>query len=169
MESFLMHLNSMEAWLKNTIIGIILLGAFGSITALVLLKILRRMLDGVLSPAMRAIRRIEYKRSYKKAYVVGFLIGAQDSTRMNIYLTYHVVKAVSLILAFVLFAVLFFYFTPAGKANLLTFKNFLCVVAALLSLRGAWNEYLFLKFLYDNALEDMYKKSEKAFNNKSQK
>jgi hypothetical protein len=153
----------LDQWLKNTIPGIVLLGAVGSVLAVVLVRLLFAMRDGFL----RAPLRWHQERKLKQA---SFLGGAaanieHDKTgrMLTVYLAYHLCRLTLALALFLFSAILAGNVLVFQERVALTVGLFLSVFVAFLALYWVYFEfeyiyrtYLFFWKKWDDRSEERY-------------
>jgi hypothetical protein len=147
----------LEQWLKNSVAGIILLGAIGSLLAVAIGRILLALATRVLPAPLRAHR----KQSAKQAYFMGFMhatIHHDKSGRLILaLLSFRLARFVAA-LSLLLFAAILGSNVLVFQAQIvLTVGVFASVVVAFLALYWAYYEFEYVYrtylWLWRSALE----------------
>lgn len=146
----------LDQWLKNSVTGIILLGAIGSLLAVVLGRLLLALVTRVLPLPLRAYR----KQSAKQAYFMGFMhanIHHDATGRMMLALLFYRLARFVAALALLLFSAILASSVFLFKAQvILTVGVFASVVSTFLALYWANHEFAYVFrtyiWLWGNAL-----------------
>ena|SRR6266404_158546 len=141
-----------QEWLRTTILGIILLGAAGSILALLLIRWIWAPLRTFAGNVYRLFRHRESKAAYSHGRLMGRLMVklsvSKDVVKLGLYLSYHVALLL-VFLAFALFSALIFTLLVILPGRpLLTSASYLAVVASFVAGYGAFYEFRLLRSLY---------------------
>lgn len=131
----------LEQWLKGSIGGIVLLGAIGSLLAVVIGRILWALAIMVLPAPFRAHK----KQSRKQAYFMGFLhatIHRDDTGRMlPVLLAFRLSRFIAALAMFLFAAIIASNVLAFQEQVVLTVGTFLSVVVAFLALYWAHFEF----------------------------
>lgn len=159
-------------WLKNSIPGIIVLGALGSIVALAALMLLRylasltrQFLTNILpDQATRIVKWVLEKVDkffYKLGYEVGHM-GVGKNTQITIaFFAFHLSRAVGWLMAFAIFSLLAAMTLANQGALILTLGAYLLVVATFVSAWFAFKHLLAITMCYKH-MSDIIKAAERG-------
>jgi len=135
-----MDLIALESWFKNSIPGLVLLGAIGSMLALWLFRLSRYLWNfGV--AGRRAFLRWEYKKGWGVGVVAASFQLAKDPI---VAMAWYAQTLASLFLALILFLVVFIlllYMLQATTGDILTVSSLALAVLAFLLLRWAYEKH----------------------------
>lgn len=130
-----------EQWLKTSISGIILLGAFGSLLAVVIGRLLFTLATRILPVPYRAHR----KQSRRQAFLMGYsaaTISRDETGRMILaLLTFRLARFVAALTLFIFTAIIIGNILVFQAQIVLTVGVFLPVVLAFLALYWAYFEF----------------------------
>lgn len=150
-------------WLKNTPIGMMILGAIGSILAFCFIWLVRSI--------KQVVGRRSYKSRSKHSFVIRKLQSENDVFKINIYYAFHSIGVVIRLLLSIIFFVLFFIILgfPTSKNNLLSLSIYIPILLAFLSLIGACFEYNNIRRWYLAVMNPLFNEAiESHQNNKGQ-
>lgn len=137
-----------ELWLKTSIVGIILLGAIGSLLAVVIGRLLFALATRILPAPYRAHR----KQSRKQAFFMGFsaaTISHDETGRMILtLLTFRLARFLAALTLFIFAAILVGNIFVFQAQIVLTIGLFLAVVFSFLALYWAYFEFEWIYRIY---------------------
>ncbi|WP_176059550.1 hypothetical protein [Paraburkholderia sp. BCC1876] len=143
-----MTIHALTAWLKDSISGIILLGAIGSLLAVVIGHILKPMVIKLLPTPIKSHRQ----RVTKQAYMLGYSAAAiqHDETGRNLvaFFSFHISKLVIYIGLILASIIIFFAAISIQSEIALTATTFSAAVCAFLGLYWAYLEYEYINRTY---------------------
>lgn len=138
----------LEHWLKNSIVGIVLLGAVGSLLAVLIGRLLLALATRILPAPLRAHR----KQSAKQAYFLGYMhatIQKDESGRLIVaLLAFRLGRFIAALALFLFAAVLASNMLVFQAQVVLTLGLFLSVVVAFLALYWAYFEFEYVYRTY---------------------
>jgi len=137
-----MDITSISDWLKNSIPGIVLLGALGSVVAVFLLKYLGPPLRLFGLKPLWYFRKEKLWRYWRSAAAYGHIEKDPTNRKLIFYLFRHVARLVLACGAFVTTTVVFAVVVASRSEVLLTYGTFILSMLAFLS--GYW-----IKIEYD--------------------
>lgn len=120
-------------WLKSSVPGIILLGAAGSVVAVLATRVVRWMFVTVLPKRYERIRRAYKRLEYRAGYMMGFLSASNDVGRLLLYFSYRLAKTVAAVGGVVLFALLYVVLRGRSDGGL-TWLSYFALVGMFASL-----------------------------------
>jgi hypothetical protein len=166
----LVLIETLEVWLKGTIPGIILLGALGSILAVVLVKAIIYFTGKVIPLPFHLHRKSKAKRAYYLGFMHAQMTRDDTNRRLISFIAFHfILFARSTLLTIILVAA--FFTAVLIQPNIYT--SFFFIMGAFLSLYWAYNEFeqIYRTYLSHwksilSSMEDSYLQSEthKRFN-----
>jgi len=92
-----MDVIQIEIWLKNTILGLVVLGAVGSLVAVLAIRVLTPLFRLIQRRVLLAHYNLHIKANARENFILGYLSGRDDPSRVAIYLLYHILVFVFLI------------------------------------------------------------------------
>lgn len=156
--------SELEQWLKNSIGGIVLLGAVGSLLAVVIGRMLLALATRVLPVPFRAYR----KQSEKQAYFMGFTHATihHDKTgrMMPALLAFRLSRFVAALALFLFAAILVSNVLVFREQVVLTVGIFVWVVVAFLALYWAYFEFEWIYRTYLWLWRTSIEAAEKGYN-----
>ena len=164
-----MDIDKITEWLRTSIPGIIILGAFGSLLAIVLLSPFRFLLKKL--PPFRILHT--YIPFYKRGFFDGALFhtvkAEKDVQRLVVYLIYRSVRC----LIGVLFAIFFgsfviFTFVQENMIRL-NLRLFIFVVLSILSLLFAFLDFLTISTAKEDFIGPLFKQTDGSLREYRQK
>lgn len=146
-------------WLKHTIPGIIILGALGSIAALLSMKLLRylailghRLFTKVLPQQTAHIKKWVMKKLFKIAYNIGYeagYMGVGKNANITIaYFAFHVSRAVGWLMLLVIFSIFAVMALASQGTHILTLGAYLLLVVAFITAWRAFSHLLAITLSY---------------------
>lgn len=128
-----MDLTIVADWLRNTIPGIVLLGALGSIVAVILLKYLGPPIRSLGLRPLWYLRKERAWRYWRSATAYSFIEKDPTNRRLIYYLIRHLARLVIACGSFVTITVVFTVVVASRSETLLTYGTFVLSTFAFLS------------------------------------
>ncbi|MCP1573605.1 membrane protein implicated in regulation of membrane protease activity [Herbaspirillum rubrisubalbicans] len=152
-----------EQWLKTSIAGIILLGAIGSLLAVLIGRFVFAMATFILPAPYRAYR----KQSRKQAFLMGFahatLNGDQTGRMILTLLCFRLARFIAALTLFIFAAIIVTNIFVFQAQVLLTIGVFIAVVLAFLALYWAYFEFEWLHRTYLWLWKKSLERGDKAY------
>jgi hypothetical protein len=141
-----MDMCSITNWLKTSLGGVIVLGAIGSLIAVLLLRSARFLLV-TFGIGVQAWKKRQYTQGWTTGFVGGYLQGTKDSTLAVIFVAYLLARLILASFASLFLVVVFYSVVPSSGPAL---KVTTFVVAALFFIAQRWlyEEYRDIRALY---------------------
>lgn len=160
-------LDILAQWLKNSVFGILLLGAMGSLLAVGILTFLRKLLLEFIPDRYKAIRYLLIRRSYVSGFILGNLAGKYEKSHSIegyfVYFSYLLARLIISASLLILIFIIFIYSLNNATSQLLTYSSFasafLCFFL-MIDINGTAN-ILFKSYEY--LVEPILKKAEKTY------
>lgn len=138
----------LEYWLKNSILGIVLLGALGSLAAVLVGRLILAIATKLLPAPVQAHRRQSVKQAYFLGYMHANIEGDKSGRMLISFLAYRISRLIA--------ALALFLFSGVLASNVLVFQAqvaltvglFVSVVGAFLSLYWAYFEFEYVHRTY---------------------
>lgn len=127
-------------WLMSSPIGVVVLGAVGSLLAIALLRLAKAIIN-LASKGKGKWRDREYRLGYEAGAVTGYLTVKKDLIILTSYLTWRAVRFVGLVGLCILTAILFLAALPSASYPALTVTTLLLSIGFFLLARLAYEEY----------------------------
>lgn len=155
-----MVIHEIEFWLRSTVLGVIILGAAGSIVAIILIKILKALITRWLPRAITQffIRRFHF--GFKYGYVQGYLMESKDPVVAQAYFAYILVLFITFFTTGILLIVLVIYLFLQSPQGLLSYGTYSVLIAGFLLLYLAYNNALKIWFCYDSMIKPIISMAE---------
>jgi hypothetical protein len=131
----------LEQWLKNSIGGIVLLGAVGSLLAVVLGRVLMALATRILPAPFRAYRKQSEKQAYFMGYVHATIHHDKTGRMMPALLAFRLARFVAALALFLFAAILASNVLVFQAQVVLTVGVFVSVAVAFLALYWAYFEF----------------------------
>ncbi|MCH8042017.1 MAG: hypothetical protein IH977_17010 [Nitrospinae bacterium] len=145
-----MELSLIANWLKTSLLGVIVLGALGSIVAILLLRLVNFLMKACGLGIGRWKKR-EYDQGWRTGTVVGYLKATKDSTLAVFFMAYRLSRVVVASLLTIIFFMVFYSLIPAtGPA--LRVGTFLSAVAFFLALRWVYEDFRHIQAIYKHEI-----------------
>lgn len=149
-------------WLKTTVLGVIVLGTCGSLLALIIIYLLKKLfrlftyifqklLPAQAARILAAIKRRGAKVMFTYGYRLGEFTGWNPTTGVAYFFSYHLLCTICLLIIFATLAIIIFVIISGTKTGpLLTMTTFLLIVLAILSAFWSFRHFLhvFLSYRY---------------------
>lgn len=146
-----------EAWLRETIWGVLVLGALGSLVASLILYIGNKLFRKVLP----AVIRSWFEREYSQGYLVGQIIGDVEITNNAVlagsFLSYHTSRLIIRSIAGLLVFILLVTVLPTDGEVLLNVVTFLSATVFFILARLAYEDYRGVKSVYESLVLEKFK------------
>ncbi len=144
-----MDLAAIEGWLRNTVPGLIFLGAVGSILALWLLRCLRLVYRLVVRGREAYLKR-EFDKGYLTGTITVHLAFKPDPVIASAWFSFKIARlAIALVVFLAAFAVLLFVL-PSRDMAVLTGGSLALVIVCFLALRWAFEEFRDIRTAFDH-------------------
>lgn len=160
-----MNFQFISDWLRNTIPGMLLLGACGSILAVFLLKLFKNIFISWLPKSIQAYSEHEYMSGYKHGWTFSFLKNDKNVIGAIAYFTFHGLRMILALFATTFFFQFFLLALPASD-RLLTVGTYLLVFMTFICFRWVYVEYRNIRKAYEDQIKPLM---DEAIKFKSQK
>ena len=162
-----MDASSFAHWLKNSVVGIIILGAIGSLLAGAVVRLFWRPLTKLGLRLAAGVRSRMTKRAYSHGFIIGSLRGAADPIPVVLYCAFHLgLFLLSTLLS--LFCAGVFAIRVAGpSASAVSATDFVLVVLAFLNAYLAYSQFRVLSLGYLTIVVPLRTKGEESFDAKA--
>ncbi|MDE2421463.1 MAG: hypothetical protein KGO49_09825 [Gammaproteobacteria bacterium] len=137
-----------EDWLKTTIAGIVLLGAFGSIVAVWLLKYLGPPAQKLFSKPLRYLQKERMWRYWRSGTAYSFIKNDQTNRKLIFYLFRHLARLLMALTALAVSIIALSISVTSRSDVLLTYGTFFLATAAFLSSYWVKIEYDYITINY---------------------
>jgi hypothetical protein len=142
-------------WLKNSIPGIVILGAIGSICAVLVLHLVGRFFRGPLKWLARWFVEVEGKIAYTHGFVLGRAAAANDLINIIVYLSFQILLCLLLAIVSSTFLLVFLAIFLVGNDAVLSGASYsalvICMVCAYFTFtRGRLVFYAYRKRLWSD-------------------
>lgn len=121
-------------WMKSSVLGILLLGTLGSLVAVLVLDLARRIFLEVLPARYRVLRALLSRDQYVNGYVMGALAATQDIGSHFTYFAFLFARFATGLVMGLFFAIAFLLMRYAHAASELTSLSYATLVLSFLSL-----------------------------------
>lgn len=155
--------NDVELWLKNTIAGIVLLGAIGSVLAVLFLQAIAGLRNRVLPLPFKIFRRQRSKQAFMMGYAARVMHEDKSGKSLAAYFAFHLARLLIAIGAFVLLALLFSLTLAWQQHTAITIGAFLSVTGAFLCLYWILFEFEYVNRTYLWLWKTSIEKAESAY------
>jgi hypothetical protein len=91
-------MNGLEQWLKNTIPGLILLGAIGSLLSVFIIRLFKPWLQRLYKKILYAHWNLHVKQAAKQNWILGGLSVENNLSKAAVYILYHTFTFTALII-----------------------------------------------------------------------
>lgn len=152
-------------WLRNSIAGIVLLGAIGSLLAVVTARFLMALRDGFFRAPYQAHKRRKMRQVYFLGGAAANIQNDETGRMLTAYVAFHLCRLAIALVAFLFSAILAINVLGFQGQVVLTVGLFVSIAIAFLSLYWAYFEFEYIYrtylFLWKRALknsEEAYKK-----------
>lgn len=163
--------SDVEFWLKNTIGGIVLLGAIDSVVAVLLLQTIAGIRNRILPLPFNVFRRQRSRQAFMMGYAARVMHEDKSGKSLVAYCAFHLTRLLIAIGAFVVLMLLFFLTLAWQQHIAITIGAFLSVTGAFLCLYWISFEfehvnrtYLWLWKTSIDKAEAAYRKSQETEN-----
>ena len=138
---------SIADWLKNSIPGLLVLGALGSILAVWVFRIVRFTLK-VISRGRQVYFNREFRRGQDAGMVFSHLVVKKDAIMAMTWAAFRIARLLIALAAFLGSLIVLLYLLQLTSGSVLTFGTFIAVLTSFLFLRWAFEEYQELRASY---------------------
>ena len=159
-----MDLSNASTWLKTTVLGIIILGAVGSLVAGAVARVFWRPLSSVGLRLVTGVTSRLSRRAYCHGYVLGSLEAAGDAVRVIVYCAFHLCLFILATLLSLFCAGLFAIRVAAG-ADISGF-DFVLVVLTFLQAWLAYSQFRLFSLAYFHMVVPVRQQAEKKYESK---
>ncbi|WP_417510411.1 hypothetical protein [Methylophaga sp.] len=143
-----MTYTEIETWLTTSVVGIVLLGACGSILAVVLGKAFIFALTKVFPLPFLAHRLNSERRAFTLGYAAAVFEHSSKPHMSVIFMAYRLSRFVLALFMFITFIVLFSLVLTQRDSIVITYGLFALITLSFVSLYWARSEYLFIYYTY---------------------
>jgi hypothetical protein len=152
-----------EFWLKNTIAGILVLGAVGSIVAVFLLQVIAGVRNKLLPLPLKVFRRQRVKQAFMMGYAARVMRDDKSGQWLVAYLAFHLARLLVGIGSFLFLALLFTLMLARQDPVAITIGAFLSATCAFLCLYWIYFEFEYVNRTYLWLWRTSMEKAEDAY------
>ncbi len=142
------ELTPVAEWLKNSILGIVLLGAIGSLLAVAILRFVGPPLQKLLLRPLNYLGKERLWRYWRSGAAYAHIESDPTNRLLVFYLVRHLARLVLAVAAFTLTTIIFSVVVASQSAVLLTYGTFVLSMLASLSAYWVWVEYDYITINY---------------------
>lgn len=154
-----MDLTTIANWLKTSPLGVIVLGAMGSILAILLLRLVKFLLK-TFGLGISRWRKREYDQAWRIGVVTGYLKATEDTTLAIYFMAYHLSRVVVSSLVTLVMFMLFYSLLPSS-GPMLRVGTFLAATAFFLAGRWVYEEVRRIRVIYMHEIHPIVEKVRK--------
>lgn len=152
-----MDLSSITNWLRTSLLGVIVLGALGSLLAILLLGLGKFLLVRC-HVGVRAWKKREYDLGWKTGAVLGYLDVRKDPTLAAYFTAYLLARFILAVFASLILFMVFYSLVPTSGPALRP-TTFVLATLFFVSLRWLYEEYRDIRSLYKHEIYPILKTS----------
>ena len=151
---FDMNSTTIENWLRSSLLGVIILGAIGSILAILLFKSIQKVMRwfGI---GLSIYKKREYNIGFRVGVVLGYIKVTKDPIKAVFFVSYLLARLLVACLMAIILLVLFFGVLPSKGSNILNLATYLTIFLFFLAIRWVFEEFRNIRTIYRREISNI--------------
>ena len=143
-----MNTEAIEIWLTTSVLGIIVLGASGSIVAILAWKFIIYLIANVIPAPYLAHQTRSLQRAFTLGYAASTFSRDKKGHTSTIFFAYRLSRLIIALFMFLCLLIIFSLVLALSSEVVVTFGTFLVITLSFISLYWAYSEYEFIRLTY---------------------